>query len=146
MNTHRYSTSPKNRQSGFTLIELMIVVAIVAILSAIAVPQYQNYSAKAKTSAALAEIAPGKVGIETIYAESGALADTAAALGLQATTPNCASIDVSMADTGIASLTCVLAAGAKISGSLVLSRDDTGAWTCAGTMSRKDLLPPSCRS
>ncbi|WP_313440456.1 pilin [Stenotrophomonas sp.] len=145
MNKRSHSMPSKSRQGGFTLIELMIVVAIIAILSAIALPQYQNYTAKAQTSAALAELAPGKIGVETIYAESGTLATTAADLGLQGTTPRCKSIDVSMVATGIASLTCDLVEGSKVSGELKLSRDDNGAWTCSSSMSRKDLLPPSCR-
>jgi len=54
----------KATQKGFTLIELMIVVAIIGILAAIAIPAYQNYTLKAKFAEVVNSVAPIKTGIE----------------------------------------------------------------------------------
>ncbi|MEB6608216.1 prepilin-type N-terminal cleavage/methylation domain-containing protein [Aeromonas sanarellii] len=64
------------RQSGFTLIELMIVVAIVAILAAIALPAYQTYTKRAKFSEVIAASGPAKTAIEACV--QGAENDTTA--------------------------------------------------------------------
>ncbi len=63
--------SNMKKQSGFTLIELMIVVAIVAILAAIAMPAYQNYTKKAKMTEVASATGAFKTAIEVCYQANG---------------------------------------------------------------------------
>ena len=61
------------KQSGFTLIELMIVVAIIGVLSAVAIPQYQNYVARAQVSEGFSLLGSGKMAVAEYYNENGEL-------------------------------------------------------------------------
>ena len=61
----------KRLQKGFTLIELMIVVAIIGILAAVAIPQYQDYTVKAKLSKSAGYVAPIKTAMAVFNQESG---------------------------------------------------------------------------
>jgi type IV pilus assembly protein PilA len=70
-----------HKQQGFTLIELMIVVAIIGILAAIAIPAYQDYTIRAKVTEGLNAVAPAKQSVAEYYITVGKMPTDADAAG-----------------------------------------------------------------
>jgi type IV pilus assembly protein PilA len=136
----------KQVQKGFTLIELMIVVAIIGILAAVAIPAYQDYVAKSKWAAANGEISAAKTNydVEVSDGNSPIVGMTGVgAIKIQNSTSNCTNTLTYTAATTAGSLVCTIVAGpGTVAGTTITwSRSTEGAWTCATTALQKFAGP-----
>ena len=131
---------------------LMIVVAIIGILAAIAIPAYGKYQAKSKLTAGLAEISAAKTAAEEYLTNGGAdvtAAPALTALGLQGTTTNC-TIAATLEGDADSTISCTgVSLPSQVRGAVMTwTRDaDTGAWTCETTnipAGNEDLAPKVC--
>lgn len=129
---------------GFTLIELMIVVAVIGVLAAIAIPQYQNYVAKAELGSALSTLASLKTNVEDKLANDGVFPTTPDLTNLGAPTPN--NGNITAADSAL--VFTFTSGSEKVTGaSVTLTRTPgTSAWACtvAGTNITAAIKPKGC--
>ena len=140
----------KKVQSGFTLIELMIVIAIIGILAAIALPAYNDYTARAQVSEAVNLASGLKLQVADVYADEGAFGGiNSAADGI----PTAANVNGKYT-TGVSVTAAVIQAtigndaSALVTGGTVTLTPNTNEgsleWTCTSSLSAK-YLPAACR-
>lgn len=132
------------------MIELMIVVAIIAILAAIAIPQYEVYVARSQVTAGLADITPGRTAYELLI-DSGVQTNGTYTdvnnLNLQPTTPRCL-ISSSPLTNGQGSITCTLINSSTLitngTSTITWQRSASGSWQCIAANLPSAALPPDC--
>lgn len=135
------------KQKGFTLIELMMVIAIIGILGAIAIPAYQNYTIRAKVVEGLNLSTAAKLAVSEASQSTGAFPITQASTGyISPETENVASIAI--ADkTGEVTITYTASAG---NGTIIMvpSLHSGGelSWACTSGTLKNVYRPPNCRA
>jgi len=143
----------KKFQKGFTLIELMIVVAIIGILAAIAIPAYQDYTVRAKVSEAINFAAAAKSAVsESIISNAGTLPTDNAAAGLSgAATITTAIVESVTVEDGVITVAVQGTNSTMDNQSLVFTPTYTEAvgveWACAASDAGVyKYVPSNCRN
>ena len=137
-----------HKQQGFTLIELMIVVAIIGILAAVAIPAYQDYTIRAKVTEGLSLASAGKTAVSEYFSANGSLPTTNTAAGM-ATEEEISGNSVDKVNVGTLGVITVTFSTLTIDNqTLTLAPTTSGGkvvWNCTGGNLEGKYRPSSCR-
>ena len=135
----------KSIQKGFTLIELMIVVAIIGILAAVALPAYQDYTIRAKVS----EIVLAASGFKTTVSEAAQTLSTIVNSGFGLTVVTAGKITGgSVSDNGVITISgSATSVGTAVTITLLPSISPSGSvlWSCTSASGIHKYVPAECR-
>ena len=140
-----------NLQKGFTLIELMIVVAIIGILAAVALPAYQDYTVKAKVSELMLAASSARTCVTEAYQGAGGGANIPTAVSTDCAINSTGKVTgatvSSLGEVTVTGSTATTSVGAAVTVTLtptVQSTAGTLTWVCSGSPAK--YVPGSCRA